>query len=69
MPIYLLQVDDTLDGIRGVLAKGGSDRKAAAQAAVKSAAGKIESLYFAFGSRVRTSSLTSRTTPRPPLWR
>ena len=34
---YLLQVNYTLDGIRGVLAKGGSARKAAAQAAAKSA--------------------------------
>ena len=49
MPKYLLQVDYTLDGVRGVVAKGGSARKAAAQAAVKSAGGKLESFYFAFG--------------------
>ena len=50
MPKYLLQVNYTLDGIKGVLAKGGSARKAAAQAAVKSAGGKVESFHFAFGA-------------------
>lgn len=50
MAKYLLQVNYTLDGVKGVLAKGGSVRKAAAQAAAKSAGGKIESMYFAFGS-------------------
>ena len=50
MPKYLLQVNYTLDGVKGVLAKGGSARKAAAQAAAKSVGGKVESFYFAFGS-------------------
>ena len=50
MPKYLLQVNYTLDGVRGALAEGGSARKAAAQAAAKSAGGKIESFHFAFGS-------------------
>jgi uncharacterized protein with GYD domain len=50
MPKYLLHVDYTLDGVRGVLAKGGTARKSAAQAAVRSAGGKLESMYFAFGS-------------------
>jgi uncharacterized protein with GYD domain len=49
MPKYLLEVNYTLDGVRGVLAKGGSARKAAAQAAAKSLGGKLESFYFAFG--------------------
>jgi uncharacterized protein with GYD domain len=50
MPKYLLQVNYTLDGVRGVLAKGGSARKAAAQAAAKSAGGRVESFHFALGS-------------------
>lgn len=50
MPKYLLHVNYTLDGVKGVLAKGGSARKAAAQAAAKSVGGKIESFYFAFGA-------------------
>jgi uncharacterized protein with GYD domain len=49
VPKYLLEVNYTLDGIRGVKAKGGSARKAAATAAAKSAGGKIDSMYFAFG--------------------
>jgi uncharacterized protein with GYD domain len=49
MPKYLLQVNYTLDGVRGVLAKGGSARKAAAQAAAKSAGGKVDVFYFSFG--------------------
>lgn len=49
MPKYLLRVNYTLEGVRGVLAKGGSARKAAAQTAAKSVGGKLESFYFAFG--------------------
>ena len=49
MPKYLLEVNYTLDGVKGVLAKGGSARKTAATAAVKSAGGKIDAFYFAFG--------------------
>ena len=49
MPKYLLEVSYTLDGVKGVLAKGGSARKAAASAAAKSVGGKVESFYFAFG--------------------
>ena len=49
MAKYLLEVQYTLDGARGVLANGGSARRTAAAAAVKSVGGKIESFYFAFG--------------------
>jgi uncharacterized protein with GYD domain len=49
MPKYLLEVNYTLDGVRGVVAKGGSARKAAAAAAAKSVGGKLDSFYFAFG--------------------
>jgi uncharacterized protein with GYD domain len=49
MPKYLLEVNYTLDGVRGVLDKGGSARKAAASAAAKSVGGKVDSFYFAFG--------------------
>jgi uncharacterized protein with GYD domain len=35
--------------VKGVLAKGGSARKAAAATAAKSAGGEVESFYFAFG--------------------
>ena len=49
MPKYLLQVNYTLDGVKGVLAKGGSAREAAAQAAAKSVGGTLDSFHFAFG--------------------
>jgi uncharacterized protein with GYD domain len=49
MPKYMLEVNYTLDGVRGVVAKGGSARKAAAQAAAESVGGTLDSLYFAFG--------------------
>ena len=49
MPKYLLEVRYTLDGVRGVVAKGGSARKAAAAAAAKSLGGKVDAFYFAFG--------------------
>ena len=49
MPKYLLRVSYTLDGLKGVVAKGGSARKSAAQAAAKSVGGKLDAFYFAFG--------------------
>jgi uncharacterized protein with GYD domain len=49
MPKYLLEVNYTLEGLQGVVAKGGRARKVAAAAAAKSVGGKLESLYFAFG--------------------
>lgn len=49
MPKYLLEVNYTLEGIKGVVSKGGSARKAAAQKAAESVGGTLDSLYFAFG--------------------
>ena len=49
MPKYLLEANYTLQGVSGLLEKGGSARKSAAQAAIKSAGGKMDSFYFAFG--------------------
>lgn len=49
MAKYLLSVNYTLEGIRGVASKGGSARKAAASAAAKSVGGKVDAFYFAFG--------------------
>ena len=51
MAKYLLEVSYTLEGVKGVLAQGGSAREAAAKAAVESAGGKLEAFYFAFGDR------------------
>ena len=49
MPKFLLEVRYTQEGLKGVVAKGGSARLEAATAAAKSAGGKVESFYFAFG--------------------
>jgi uncharacterized protein with GYD domain len=49
MAKYLLEINYTLEGIKGVKAKGGSARVAAAKAAAESVGGSIEVLYFAFG--------------------
>ena len=49
MPKYLLEVNYTLDGLKGVMSDGGAKRKAAAAAAAKSVGGKIDAFYFAFG--------------------
>lgn len=49
MAKYMLKVNYTLDGVKGVLARGGSARREAAETAARSVGGSIESLYFAFG--------------------
>ena len=49
MAKYLLETNYTLEGIRGVKAKGGSARVSAATELVEGLGGKVESFYFAFG--------------------
>ena len=49
MAKYLLKVNYTVDGLKGVLADGGSGRRKVAEAAANSVGGSIESFYFAFG--------------------
>src|SRR5262245_56035749 len=49
MPKYLLQVNYTVDGLKGVLAQGGCAREKVANEAAKSAGGSIDCYYFAFG--------------------
>jgi len=49
MAKYLLETNYTLEGIRGVKAKGGSARVAAATELIEGLGGKVESFYFAFG--------------------
>lgn len=49
MPKYLLRVNYTAEGAKGVIRDGGSKRRAVAQAAAESVGGRIESFYFAFG--------------------
>ena len=49
MPKYLLQVNYTADGAKGLIKDGGSVRRSAAQKAAESLGGRVESMYFAFG--------------------
>ena len=49
MAKYLFEVSYTAQGAGGLLKRGGSKRRAAAEQAAKSVGGKIESFYFAFG--------------------
>ena len=49
MPKYLLQVNYTTDGAKGLIKDGGVARKNAARKAAESLGGTLESMYFAFG--------------------
>src|SRR6202012_651061 len=49
MPKYLITGNYTSEGAKGVVAKGGSDRRAAVQKLAESVGGAVESFYFAFG--------------------
>jgi uncharacterized protein with GYD domain len=49
MAKYLFEVNYTLDGIKGVKAKGGSARFEATKQAAESLGGTVEAYYFAFG--------------------
>ena len=49
MAKYLLVASYTADGAKGVMKDGGTKRRQAAEAAIKSAGGKLEAFYFAFG--------------------
>lgn len=49
MPKYMIQAAYTPEGLKGVLAKGGSSRRDAIQTMANSLGGSVERLYFAFG--------------------
>ena len=51
MPKYLLEVTYTAEGVKGLLKDGGSKRRAAARGLVESLGGKLDAIYYAFGSR------------------
>ncbi len=50
MPKYLIQASYTADGLKGLLRDGGTRRRAAVQQLMESVGGKLETLYFGFGS-------------------
>lgn len=47
---YMIVGTYTADGAKGVLTEGGSPRRAAAEAAIASMGGTLESFHFALGS-------------------
>jgi uncharacterized protein with GYD domain len=49
MSKYLWKVSYTATGMKGVMSEGGNARRNAAEKAVQSANGHLESFYFAFG--------------------
>ena len=49
MPKYLIEASYTGEGAKGLVKDGGSKRRQAAEQVIKSAGGKLEAFYFAFG--------------------
>jgi uncharacterized protein with GYD domain len=49
MPKYMFEAPYTLEGARGVAKDGGTKRRAAVEAVLKSLRGKLEAFYFAYG--------------------
>jgi uncharacterized protein with GYD domain len=49
MAKYLIQASYTPDGLKGVVKDGGTGRREAVTAAVKTAGGRVEAFYYAFG--------------------
>jgi uncharacterized protein with GYD domain len=49
VPKYLIEASYTTEGAKGLLKDGGSKRRQAATAALKSVGAKVEAFYFAFG--------------------
>ena len=49
MSKYLITGSYTVEGTRGLVAEGGSARKAAVEKALQGLGGKLESIYYAYG--------------------
>ncbi len=49
MAKFMLRVNYTADGAKGLIKDGGSHRRSVAQRAAESVGGRVESFYFAFG--------------------
>ena len=46
---YLVEASYVGDGVKGLLAEGGSRRRDAARASVESVGGTLDAMYYAFG--------------------
>ena len=51
MAKYLIAASYTSEGAKGLLKESGTKRREAAEQAIKSAGGKMEAFYFAFGDK------------------
>jgi uncharacterized protein with GYD domain len=49
MPKYLFEATYTAEGAKGLVAEGGSARRAAVEKATATAGGRVEAFYFGFG--------------------
>ena len=49
MPKYMIEAAYSPDGLKGVIAKGGSSRRDAIEAMAEGLGGSVDALYFAFG--------------------
>ena len=49
MAKYLIEASYTAEGMKGVVAKGGTARREAVEKALTDLGGSVESFYFAFG--------------------
>ncbi|WP_371496009.1 GYD domain-containing protein [Kitasatospora sp. NBC_00374] len=49
MPKYLIRASYTAEGAKGLLAEGGTGRRAAVENVLRPLGGTLESMYFAFG--------------------
>ena len=49
MAKYMIKASYSAEGMKGVMAKGGTSRKDAIEKLVTGVGGSVESLYFAFG--------------------
>jgi uncharacterized protein with GYD domain len=50
MPKYLIKASYTAEGTKGLMKEGGTGRRSAVQKALEGLGGKLESMYYTFGS-------------------
>jgi uncharacterized protein with GYD domain len=50
MPRYMIQARFSQQGIKGLMAEGGTSRRAAVAKALENLGGRLEAYYFAFGA-------------------
>jgi uncharacterized protein with GYD domain len=49
MPKYLVQANYAVEGVKGLLKEGGSNRRAVVDKLFESIGGRVEAFYYAFG--------------------